>query len=63
MTRSSVPTTTQLGRVFQAAVIDGVGLALSVIGRWLSAISHRSASGRSWAKASPVAAFVMTKPP
>ena len=51
MTRSSVPTTTQLGRVFQAAVIDGVGLALSVIGRWLSAIGHRSASGRSWAKA------------
>jgi hypothetical protein len=48
MTRSSEPTTAQLGRVFHAAVIDGVVLALGVIGRWLSAINQRSASGRSW---------------
>ena len=36
MTRSSVPTTAQLGSVFQAAAPDGVVLALSVIGRWLA---------------------------
>jgi hypothetical protein len=47
MTLSSVPATAQLGSVFQAAVTDGVVLALKVIGRWLSAISARSASGRS----------------
>ena len=35
MTRSSVPTTAQLGSVFQAAAPEGVVLALSVIGRWL----------------------------
>ena len=42
MTRSSVPTTAQLGSVFQAAVPDGVVLALSVIGRWLATINQRS---------------------
>jgi hypothetical protein len=49
MTRSSVPTTTQLGRVFQAGVAEPVVFALRVIGRWLPAISQRSASGRSCA--------------
>src|SRR3954468_20993579 len=33
MTRSSVPTTAQLGKLFQAEGPDGVVLALSVIGR------------------------------
>ena len=50
MTRSSVPTTAQLGSVFQAAAPDGVVFALSVIGRWLATINQRSASDRSWAK-------------
>ncbi len=45
-----MPTTTQLGSVFQAAVRDGVVLALSVIGRWLATINHRSSSDKSWAK-------------
>ncbi len=49
MTRSSVPSTAQLGNVFQAASMDAVVFALSVIGRWLAAMSRRSASGRSWA--------------
>ena len=52
MTRSSVPITAQLGMVFQDAVWVGAVLAPSVIGRWLATISHRSASGRSCAKAS-----------
>jgi hypothetical protein len=33
MTRSSVPTTAQLGNVFHPAAPDGVVFALSVIGR------------------------------
>jgi hypothetical protein len=49
MTRSSVPTTAQFGSPFHAAGPDGVVLALSVIGRWLSTINQRSASDRSWA--------------
>ena len=49
MTRSSVPITAQLGMFFQAAVSDGAVLAPRVIGRWLAAISQRSASGRSCA--------------
>jgi len=52
MTRSSVPTTAQLGMLFQAAVSVPAVFAPSVIGRWLATISHRSASGRSCAKAS-----------
>ena len=52
MMRSSVPTTAQLGMVFQAAASVGVVFAPSVSGRWLATISHRSASGRSCAKAS-----------
>jgi hypothetical protein len=52
MTRSSVPITVQLGIVFQAVVWVGAVFAPSVIGRWLATISHRSASGRSCAKAS-----------
>ena len=48
---SSVPITAQLGSVFQAGAPDGVVLAARVSGRWLAAISHRSASGRSGAKA------------
>jgi hypothetical protein len=51
-TRSSVPTTAQLGSVFHAAAPDGVVFALSVIGRWLATINQRSASDRSWAKES-----------
>src|ERR1700678_4648044 len=50
MTRSSVPIAAQLGIVFQAAVSVGAVFAPRVIGRWLAAISQRSASGRSWAK-------------
>jgi hypothetical protein len=50
MTRSSVPITAQLGMVFQAADCVGALLAPSVTGRWLAAISQRSASGRSCAK-------------
>ena len=50
MTRSSVPTTAQLGSDFQAPSPEGVVFALNVIGRWLSTINHRSASSRSWAK-------------
>jgi hypothetical protein len=42
MTRSSVPTTAQLGMVFQAAFSVGAVFAPSVIGRWLATISHRS---------------------
>ena len=45
-----MPTTAQLGMVFQAAVSVGAMLAPSAIGRWLATISHRSASERSWAK-------------
>ena len=52
MTLSSVPTTAQLGSDFQPGSPDGVVFALRVIGRWLSTISQRSASGRSWAKES-----------
>src|SRR5512132_95959 len=51
ITRSSVPITAQLGRSFHAPGPEGVVLALRVIGRWPAAISQRSASGRSWAKA------------
>src|SRR5690242_6182144 len=43
MTRSSVPITAQLGMVFQAVVSVPAVLAPRVIGRWLAAISHRSA--------------------
>ena len=50
MTRSSVPMTVQLGMVFQAVVSVPAVFAPSVIGRWLAAISHRPASGRSCAK-------------
>src|ERR1700735_3214150 len=50
MTRSSVPITVQLGIVFQAVAVVGAVFAPSVIGRWLAAISQRSASGRSCAK-------------
>src|ERR1700677_4944254 len=50
MTRSSVPMTAQLGMVFQAAVSVGAVFAPRVIGRWLAAMSQRSASGRSCAK-------------
>jgi hypothetical protein len=39
----------QLGIVFQAAVVVAAVFAPSVIGRWLAAISRRSASGRSCA--------------
>ena len=49
MTRSSVPTTAQLGSVLHAAAADGVVLALSVIGRCSATINQRSASDRSWA--------------
>jgi transposase InsO family protein len=52
MTRSSVPTTAQLGRPDHAGLPDGVVFALNVIGRWLSTISQRSASGRSCANES-----------
>ena len=50
ITRSWVPTTAQLGSVFQAPTPEGVVLALNVIGRWLAAIRARSCSERSWAK-------------
>ena len=50
MTRSSVPTTAQLGSDVHPEAPDGVVFALRVIGRWLSTINQRSASGRSWAK-------------
>ena len=36
ITRSSVPTTAQLGKVFHAAAPDGAVLAPSAIGRWLA---------------------------
>jgi hypothetical protein len=49
MTRSSVPITAQLGMVFQAMAPVPAVFAPRVIGRWLAAISQRSASGRSWA--------------
>src|SRR6478609_421702 len=52
ITRSSVPTTAQLGMVFHAALSVGAMLAPRAIGRWLAAINHRSASDRSWANAS-----------
>ena len=44
--------TAQLGIDVQAAVSVGAMFAPSAIGRWLATISHRSASGRSWAKES-----------
>src|SRR5450432_4023975 len=50
MTLSSVPITAQLVMVFQAVASVPTVFALRVIGRWLAAITHRSASGRSWAK-------------
>src|SRR5215203_4374831 len=49
MTRSSVPTTAQLGSDDQPGSPDGVVFAPRVIGRWLSTINQRSASGRSCA--------------
>ena len=49
ITRSSVPTTVQLGSDVHAACPDEVVLALRVISRWLATINQRSASGRSWA--------------
>src|SRR5262245_63604382 len=52
ITRSSVPTTAQLGIVFHAATSVGAMLAPSEIGRWLDTINQRSDSDRSWAKAS-----------
>src|SRR5665811_1026618 len=51
MTRSSVPITAQLGMVFQAVASVPAVFAPRVMGRWLATISHRSASGRSCAKA------------
>ena len=50
MTRSSVPITAQLGIDVHAAASVGAMFAPSAMGRWLAAISQRSASGRSWAK-------------
>ena len=47
MTRSSVPMTAQLGMDFHAVASVGAMLAPSAMGRWLAAISQRSASGRS----------------
>jgi AcrR family transcriptional regulator len=49
MTRSSVPITAQLGMVFQAVASVPAVFAPRVTGRWLAAISRRSASGRSCA--------------
>src|ERR1700743_352191 len=43
--------TAELGMVFQAVASVPAVFALRVIGRWLAAMSQRSASGRSWANA------------
>ena len=60
MTRSSVPMTAQLGIVLHAAVSVGAMFAPRAIGRWLATMSHRSASGRSWAKESCTVAALRT---
>ena len=51
MTRSSVPKTAQLGIDFHAGAADGVTFATNEAGLCVATIVHRSASGRSWAKA------------